>query len=101
MGWYFKRDNHTYYITVMSELTLPTKYGQHISIGVYDSEFEKQFMSYDIKKFIPSKMMLYINMIEKRMKSKTIKTELARSPDQIIYLPKGIQWESKETIKNR
>ena len=87
-GWYFKRGDLTYYITTMVELTLPTKSRQHISIGVYDSDFEKQYISYNIKNYIPSKTMLYVNMLEKRMKSKAIKAELDKHPDKIVYLPR-------------
>ena len=88
-GWYYKKGRYTYYITTMSELLLPTKYGEHVSIGVYDSDFEKQYMSYDIKRFVPSKMMNYINMLDRKMKSKVTKKEIDKNPDQIIYLPRG------------
>jgi hypothetical protein len=88
-GWYYKKGSYTYYITTMSDLTLPTKYGEHISIGVYDSDFEKQYICYDIKRFVPSKTMTYINMLDRKMKTRSLRAELEKNPDRVLYLPKG------------
>ena len=86
-GWYLKKNGYTYYITVREKLTLPTSSSDKVDIGVYDSDFERQFMTYSMDEFITKKLMSRIDMLERKMKTKKVQKMIEDSPNGIIYLP--------------
>jgi len=88
-GWYYKRGEYTYYVTVYSELTLPLKSTDKVTIGVYDSEFETQYMIYTWNRFLAKRLLSKIDMLERKMRTKKVQRFLkSRSDicDEIIYL---------------
>lgn len=88
-GWYYKRGEYTYYVTVYAELTLPLKSTDKVMIGVYDSEFEEQYMSYTWNRFLAKKLLSKIDMLERKMGTKKVQKSLKSRSDirnEIIYL---------------
>lgn len=84
VGWYGKKGDLTFYITVMSDLTLPQN-GDHASMGVYDGDFEEQFMSMDIKRFDPLHVEKYIEKCVKKFNSKAFQLRLKNNNSEITY----------------
>lgn len=87
-GYFKKKGSKSFYITTPSD-QLP-ELGEQSILGVYDSEFELQYLSLDIKKFDPNKVSVYIEKALKKLNQKIIKEKIKESKNngnfEIIHI---------------
>lgn len=88
-GYFKKKGTKAFYITTYSDLTLP-ELNEQVTLGVYDKDFETEFLVMDIKKFNPEKVDAYIEKAMKKLNQKRIKEKIKKAKNDedfdVIYI---------------